>query len=128
MGEFLVRLERIIPHWRWRLRRAALAPFLFLGLLHFSAAIHAAAPEGSALLELADGGVLHGTLEALSEGELQWRHPAAPAPIALRTEGLSQIRFQGAKPLPRATKPTSRLQFRNGDTLLGTLQSIDTRT
>jgi len=92
---------------------------LLVGLKSF-----AANPPG--VIQLFDGTALHGNLESISTNAgVAWGFPAADKPIVLRPDNISQIRFDNASLTNRATQPSCRFRFHNGDEILGDLVGID---
>lgn len=78
------------------------------------------------LLQLADGSSLHGGLESIGrESGLKWEHPAAAEPLQFRLANIEGIRFEHANAPEEAFEPSSRFYFKNGDEIIGKLQSIE---
>ena len=84
--------------------------------------------EWANILDLADGGSLHGQLKEMGTNQLVWVHPAARDPILFQTRSVGGIRFAKPEAVVPAMEPTGWFQFRNGDEVWGDLQSLDGRT
>jgi len=92
----------------------------------------AAGPEshgepGSDVLHFLDGGLLHGKLMGMDPGKgIHWAYPDSKETIRFRPGGLDGVKFEGAGPQQGVRpSPTSRIQFGNGDEILGELTSVD---
>src|SRR5262245_3835272 len=98
-------------------------PILIALLALLPRAFAASAPG---LLQMFDGTSLHGALESISpQNGVAWAFPAAQGPLVLRPDNISGIRFESAVATNRASKPTCRFRFHNGDEVLGDLVGID---
>lgn len=81
--------------------------------------------ERAGILQLTDGSSLHGTLRGIDgTNRLVWAHPAAKDPLQFSLGSMSVLRFDEAEAMPRNFTPSARLQFKNGDELVGNLRSI----
>lgn len=81
------------------------------------------------ILQLTDGSSLHGALNSIDgTNRLVWAHPAAKQPLEFSLGNMSFLRFEEAKPMARDFTPTARLQFKNGDELVGNVRSIKDNT
>jgi hypothetical protein len=77
------------------------------------------------ILHLTDGSNLHGFLEGIEgTNKLVWEHPAAKVPLQFTLANMGTLRFEEAQATPRDFTPSARLQFKNGDELVGNLHSI----
>jgi hypothetical protein len=82
-------------------------------------------PARSGILQLTDGSSLHGALKGIDDTNgLVWAHPAAKQPLGFSLSNLSTVRFESAEQPPQSFTPTCRFQFKNGDALMGNIQSI----
>ncbi|MCD6050716.1 MAG: thiol-disulfide isomerase-like thioredoxin [Verrucomicrobia bacterium] len=105
-----------------RIGRVCLAALLLL-------AVSPRVAQADDVLQLLDGSVLHGALNGLEPGKtVNWKHPAALAPLQLKPDNLRQIRFGKAEKPPLAPNTTCRLTFDNGDEVFGNLVSMDADT
>ena len=75
------------------------------------------------LLRFRNGDSLHGNFLGLKNGELHWRHSEARDPIALRTEKLRRLSFNGGRARKNLGSP-SFVQLADGDRIPGTLISL----
>lgn len=119
------------PCWK-RLVRLAAALALVLGSALPPPLAQRSEPEAArsvsgGLLEFTDGSILHGRMASIDPATgLQWRHDASAQPLRLGPKHLSNIQFNTATaPLPEFL-PTARFYFRNGDEILGNLDSMTT--
>jgi hypothetical protein len=106
--------------------KAGLRTFALTLLLALCESIAHGAPA-SGLLQLFDGTSLHGALDGIStQNGVAWSFPAARGPLALRPDNISTIRFDTVVAATnRATRPTCRFRFHNGDEILGDLVGIN---
>ncbi|HEY1171711.1 MAG TPA: hypothetical protein VGH19_10095 [Verrucomicrobiae bacterium] len=81
------------------------------------------------ILQLLDGSILHGEMDTMEPGKtVNWKHPAANAPLQLKPDNLRQIRFGKAEKPPAGGNMTCRLMFDNGDEVFGNLISMSADT
>ena len=86
-------------------------------------------PARGGILQLTDGSSLHGALNAIDDTNgLVWAHPAAKQPLGFSLSNISLVRFESAQQPPQSFTPTCRFQFKNGDELMGNIQSIADNT
>lgn len=79
------------------------------------------------LLEFLDGSVLHGSMASIDPASgLQWGHEASARPLRFKSKQLATIQFNTAATPPPEARPTARFYFRNGDEVLGNLESMTT--
>jgi hypothetical protein len=94
---------------------------ILIGFLLFSAR----GDERPAILQIIDGSLLHGSVQAISKTNgLHWAYPAAKEPMQLLFTNLASIRFERAQAPSHSFKPACRFEFRNGDELMGNTLDI----
>jgi hypothetical protein len=78
-----------------------------------------------AILQLMDGSLLHGALGGIDgTNRLVWDHPAAKEPLQFSLANMASLRFEEASATKLDFTPTARLQFKNGDELVGNIRTI----
>jgi hypothetical protein len=88
----------------------------------------AAENEALDLLSFLNGDFLHGEFVGIDEdGTLRWKHPDVAEPIALETQKLRRIAFQGGRARTPLTS-YSYLRMQNGDRIPGEIRGMDDKT
>jgi hypothetical protein len=82
--------------------------------------------SSSDVLHFLDGGFLHGKLMGMEPGQgIHWAYPESRETIRFRPGGVDGVKFEGAGSHRAWPSPTCRIQFGNGDEILGELTSVD---